>query len=86
MPSIQSPLGALPSRFRQQRILIIGCGDVGGRVVRQLKGRVRLLALTSSPQRCVELRAMGVVPLVGNLDSKDNEPHCTDYPIYQQTL
>lgn len=68
MPSIQSPLGALPSRFRRQRILIIGCGDVGVRVARQLAGRVRVLALTSSPTRCAELRAMGVVPLLGNLD------------------
>lgn len=26
------------------------------------------MALTSNPERCVELRAMGVMPLVGNLD------------------
>ena len=68
MPSNQSPLGALPSRFRRQRILIIGCGDVGLRVARQLAPRVRLLALTSSPERRPELRAQHITPLAGNLD------------------
>jgi len=68
LPSNQSPLGALPSRFRRQRVLIIGCGDVGLRVARQLAPRVRLLALTSSPDRGPELRAQHITPLAGNLD------------------
>ncbi|WP_341913181.1 NAD-dependent epimerase/dehydratase family protein [Polaromonas sp. YR568] len=68
MPSNQSPLGALPSRFRRQRVLIIGCGDVGLRVARQLAPRVRLLALTSSSERRPELRARHITPLAGNLD------------------
>ena len=49
-------------------LLIIGCGDVGLRVVRALGGRLRVLALTSSPQRCDALRAVGVRPVVGDLD------------------
>jgi nucleoside-diphosphate-sugar epimerase len=49
-------------------LLIVGCGDVGCRVLKRLRGRWRLLALTSSPQRCAELRALGAVPLLGNLD------------------
>jgi nucleoside-diphosphate-sugar epimerase len=48
--------------------MIIGCGDVGVRVARRLVGHVRILALTSSPERCADLRAVGVVPLIGNLD------------------
>ncbi|QYY24608.1 SDR family oxidoreductase [Diaphorobacter sp. MNS-0] len=74
MPSIQNPLGALPARFRRQRVLIIGCGDVGLRVVRSLtgpqggSGRPRVLALTSSPTRVPQLRGAGVTPLLGNLD------------------
>jgi len=68
LPSNQSPLGALPARFRRQRILIIGCGDVGLRVARQLAPRVRLLALTSSPERSPELRDRHITPLAGNLD------------------
>lgn len=61
-------MGALPARFRRQRVLVVGCGDVGVRTARQLVGRVRVLALTSSPQRRAELRALGITPLVGDLD------------------
>ena len=68
MPSNQSPLGALPSRFKRERLLIIGCGDVGQRVVRAQR-HVRVLALTSSPARVPALRAQGVTPIVGNLDA-----------------
>ncbi len=50
------------------RLLIIGCGDVGLRVLEALAGRWRVFALTSSPARSAELRAAGAVPLVGNLD------------------
>jgi nucleoside-diphosphate-sugar epimerase len=67
LPSNQNPLGARPARFRRQRLLIIGCGDVGQRVAKAQRG-VRLLALTSSPERCAELRAQGITPLLGNLD------------------
>src|SRR4051812_47868545 len=63
-----NPLGARPSRFRRERILIIGCGDVGLRVARQLPSRVRLLALTSSADRLPVLRARKITPLLGNLD------------------
>jgi len=58
----------LPARFRRERVLIIGCGDVGMRVARGLQGRARLLALTSSPERVGHLRAAGITPLPGNLD------------------
>ena len=67
MPSNQSPLGALPSRFKRERLLIIGCGDVGQRVVRAQR-HVRVVALTSSPERLAALRAQGITPVVGNLD------------------
>ncbi len=61
-------MGALPRRFRQQRLLIIGCGDVGLRVAAQLPAHVRVMALTSSPERMPALRALGIEPIVGNLD------------------
>jgi nucleoside-diphosphate-sugar epimerase len=58
---------ATARRPRRPVLLIVGCGDVGLRVARLLRGRWRLLALTSSPQRVPLLRAAGVVPLVGDL-------------------
>ncbi len=59
------------SRQRRERLLIVGCGDVGQRVLRLLKGRWTVYALTSQPARTAELRALGAIPLVGNLD----DPH-----------
>jgi nucleoside-diphosphate-sugar epimerase len=68
LPSNQNPLGALPARFRRQRVLVVGCGDVGLRVARALPATVRVLGLTSSPARAPQLRGRGIVPLQGNLD------------------
>lgn len=68
LPSNQTPLGALPARFRRERLLVVGCGDVGQRVVRLLGRRMQVLALTSSPGRVPALRGLGARPLVGNLD------------------
>ena len=58
----------LTSAFKRPALLIVGCGDVGLRVLRLLRGRFRLLALTSTPERAAALRAAGAVPLIGNLD------------------
>lgn len=65
-----SLLGALPARFRRERVLIIGCGDVGQRAARVLGSgrRTALMALTSTPERRNDLRAQGITPLLGNLD------------------
>ena len=71
--AVTSGLGALPSRFRRERLLIVGYGDVGQRMARNLltgpgAQRLRALALTSQAERVGSLRAQGVTPLVGNLD------------------
>jgi len=80
MPSITPS-----SQMSRSRLLIVGCGDVGMRVVRALRGpqdrvagpglpgrvcagRLRVIALTSSPQRCAPLRTAGVQPVLGDLD------------------
>ena len=68
MPSNQIPLGALPARFRRERVLIVGCGDVGVRVAKHMQGKVKLFALTSQPGRREFLRSHGLTPLQGNLD------------------
>ena len=56
------------SRARRPVLLIVGCGDIGLRVLRLLQGRFRVLALTSSAARVPALRAAGALPLVGDLD------------------
>lgn len=69
-------------RFKRERVLVIGCGDVAMRLIRQ---RARAAdakdtaaaaasthriwrALTSRPEQVVPLRELGVMALVGNLD------------------
>jgi nucleoside-diphosphate-sugar epimerase len=51
-----------------RRLLIIGCGDVGLRLAKVLRGRWRIYALTHSQNRYSTLRAQGVMPVSGDLD------------------
>lgn len=51
-----------------RRLLIIGCGDVGLRLAKVLRGRWRIYALTHSQNRYSTLRAHGVMPVSGDLD------------------
>ena len=55
-------------KFGRPRLLIIGCGDVGMRLLPLVRERFRVFAVTSQPARCAELRAAGAVPVVANLD------------------
>src|SRR3989344_5850260 len=54
-----SPGMLRPRAFRQSRLLIVGCGDVGQRVLRELGGRLRVRVLTYSPERVPALRRLG---------------------------
>jgi nucleoside-diphosphate-sugar epimerase len=51
------------------RVLLIGCGDVALRTADLLHPKVRLYGLTRRAEDVPRLRAHGVVPLVGDLDS-----------------
>ena len=62
-------MSILPAHFRSPRLLIIGCGDIGMRVVKLLRGRWRLLALTTSIERAELIREAGAQPLLGDLDA-----------------
>ncbi|SEN53491.1 Nucleoside-diphosphate-sugar epimerase [Duganella sp. CF517] len=54
--------------FNRPRLLIVGCGDVGMRLVPLLRHHFRVFATTSQPGRRAELRALGAVPIVADLD------------------
>ncbi|CAG1019397.1 hypothetical protein BURC_04275 [Burkholderiaceae bacterium] len=56
------------ARFHRPRLLIVGCGDVGMRVVKLLRPHWRLFALATSAERAAAIRAAGAQPLIGNLD------------------
>jgi nucleoside-diphosphate-sugar epimerase len=53
----------------RKRLLILGCGDVGMRMLPMLCDRYRVFAVTSQEARCAELRAAGAVPIVADLDA-----------------
>lgn len=55
-------------RLAKPRLLILGCGDVGMRLLPLLHERFRVFAVTSQASRCDELRAAGAVPVIADLD------------------
>lgn len=54
------------------RLLVVGCGDVGMRLLPLLRARFHIFAVTSQPARCAELRAAGATPVVADLDQRDS--------------
>ena len=54
------------------RLLVIGCGDIGMRLLPLLRARFHIYAVTSQAARCGELRAAGATPVVANLDQRDS--------------
>ncbi|AKJ30571.1 NAD-dependent epimerase/dehydratase family protein [Caldimonas brevitalea] len=56
------------ARLDRPRLLIVGCGDIGQRVLKLLAPRWRVFALTSRPEAVAALRDLGAVPIVGDLD------------------
>jgi nucleoside-diphosphate-sugar epimerase len=55
--------------FQRPRLLIVGCGDVGMRLLPLVRDRFRVFAVTSNPARCAELRAAGAIPVIADLDA-----------------
>ena len=56
-------------KLGKPRLLVIGCGDVGMRLLPLLRDRFRVFALTSQASRREELRAAGAVPVIADLDN-----------------
>ncbi len=52
-----------------KKLLIVGFGDVAERLVKRYAGQAQFIGMTRRPERAAELRALGVVPLVGDLDA-----------------
>lgn len=50
------------------RLLLIGCGDVGMRLLPLLCPRFRVFAVTRDPEHAPRLRAAGAVPILADLD------------------
>jgi nucleoside-diphosphate-sugar epimerase len=57
-------------KMNRPRVLILGCGDVGMRLLPLLRAHFRVFAVTSQAARRAELRAAGATPIVANLDDR----------------
>lgn len=53
-----------------KRILVVGCGDVAQRAIPWLVRRFRVFALVRRPDAAAEVRRLGAVPVVGDLDDR----------------
>jgi nucleoside-diphosphate-sugar epimerase len=58
------------ARLGKPRLLIVGCGKVGLRIVARLNRRFRVYATTTSAQQCQGLREAGATPLLLDLDGR----------------
>src|SRR5690606_40004009 len=50
------------------RLLVLGCGDVGMRLLPLLRDRFRIFAVTTQEERRQALRAAGAIPVIADLD------------------
>ena len=50
------------------RLLLIGCGDIGMRLLALLRGRYRIFAVTRHGEHAQAIRAAGAIPIVADLD------------------
>lgn len=55
-------------KIAKPRLLILGCGDVGMRLLPLVRDRFRVFAVTSQPARRDELRRAGAIPVMADLD------------------
>lgn len=53
-----------------KRLLIIGCGDIARRTIPLLRNHYRIFALIRDMRQSAGLRALGVMPVAGDLDSR----------------
>ncbi|MBA2690736.1 MAG: SDR family oxidoreductase [Burkholderiales bacterium] len=56
--------------MKRKRLLIVGCGDIALRAVELLGDRYRLYGLTRDTGQSGKLRALGITPIIGDLDDR----------------
>ncbi|CAN5374679.1 NAD-binding protein [soil metagenome] len=59
---------SLGRKLNRPRVLILGCGDIGMRLLPLLRDRYRVFAVTSQEARIEELRSAGAIPILADLD------------------
>jgi len=68
-PAANALVKARRRRLGQPRLLLVGCGDVGLRIVARLQHRFRIFGTVTSTVRAAQVRAAGAIPLLLDLDA-----------------
>lgn len=55
-------------KLARPRLLVVGCGDIGLRLLPRLRPRFRVFALVRNREQFATVRAAGAVPVLGDLD------------------
>lgn len=55
-------------KFDIRRLLLLGCGNIGMRFISLVYKRFCVIAVTRNAKKCIELRAMGVIPIIADFD------------------
>ncbi|HYB50889.1 MAG TPA: NAD(P)H-binding protein [Burkholderiaceae bacterium] len=55
-------------------MLIVGCGDIGTRIVARLRDRFRVFGTVANAQSAAAVRRAGAIPLLLDLDARRKEP------------
>lgn len=67
-----APSQILPRRLRRPRLLLVGCGDVGGRLAKHLVARMgdrwKVIGTARADESLAAIRALGAVPVTIDLD------------------
>ena len=81
---------SLPRRFRRRTLLLVGCGDVGGRIGRLLarhaRDRLRVVGTARSDEQIARLRGLGIVPLRVDLDDARTLPRLAAFSDWMVDL
>ncbi len=72
----------MKNKINKPRLLIVGCGDVGMRLLPLLRDAFRIFAVTRSAEHSIVLRAAGVTPIIADLDHPDSLARCARLASY----
>lgn len=58
----------IDKKIGRPRILLLGCGDIGMRLISLIYKRFRIIGVIRNIERCNELRISGAIPIIADLD------------------
>ncbi len=72
----------MKNKINKPRLLIVGCGDIGMRLLPLLRDAFRIFAVIRSADHGAALRAAGATPIIADLDHLDSLARCARLAPY----